>query len=409
MKRTLWIIEDMVDLQPVYQNIFDEEIYSITFFEAFDEFKSEYVRLKDDQLPELIIADIMLKDGHFIKLLNDSDITLNTPYLVISSSDDIETIRTAFEAGAIDYLLKPFNYNETLAKVERHLKTIEDQNQEISKSLEALNLNLDAFTNKEVRIIESFNANKEKSLHRSDIVNIIWKNVTIHPNTLDVHIYNLRRKLKKENFTIKAIGGGVFKFIEINPQLNPKRMKMLKVLIFALVVTNASAITKEQNAAADASADFIRSFIASVKTQKIKAKIDSCPFDKAKWLVLLLSGNSFTEKLEYTDKCDLKGSYTPKKGVLFPVKLDVRNVPEFNKVQFNFLIKLDYGMKPVVKLNMKNGSAIGSKNTVSFEADYQGTIDISSQELKPTNQSGTIKIKSINGKQINKSYPLKLK
>jgi DNA-binding response OmpR family regulator len=215
MKNSLWIIEDMEDLHSVYQNIFNEESYSISFFKSFNEFRNKYTKLKDDQHPELIIADIMLGDGHFIKLLNESEITLNTPYLVISSSDDIETIRTAFEAGAIDYLLKPFNYNETLAKVERHLNVIEDKNNATSKSLEALNLNIDTYTNKEIKIIESFNANENKSLHRNEIVNIIWKNVSIHPNTLDVHIYNLRKKLKKENYTIKATGSGIFKFISL--------------------------------------------------------------------------------------------------------------------------------------------------------------------------------------------------
>jgi DNA-binding response OmpR family regulator len=213
MNKTLWIIEDMVDLQPVYKNIFDSEEYSIRFFKSFDEFSKSYQAEK--VLPHLIIADIMLEDGNFFKLLNESDITLNTPYLVISSSDDIDTMRIAFEAGAIDYLLKPFNYNETLAKVERHLYKIEERNHETSKSLEALNLDLAAFTNKEIKIIESFNVKEDKTLHRNEIVKIIWKNIAIHPNTLDVHIYNLRKKLKSFGYGIKAIGNGLFKFTEM--------------------------------------------------------------------------------------------------------------------------------------------------------------------------------------------------
>jgi DNA-binding response OmpR family regulator len=213
MNKVLWIIEDMVDLQPVYKNIFDNEEYTIRFFKSFDEFSKSYHAEKF--LPHLIIADIMLEDGNFFKLLNESDMTLNTPYLVISSSDDIDTMRIAFEAGAIDYLLKPFNYNETLAKVERHLYKIEERNHETSKSLEALNLDLAIFTNKEIKIIESFNIKEDKTLHRNEIVKIIWKNIAIHPNTLDVHIYNLRKKLKTFNYGIKAIGNGLFKFIQM--------------------------------------------------------------------------------------------------------------------------------------------------------------------------------------------------
>ena len=137
---------------------------------------------------------------------------------MISSSDDIDTMRIAFEAGAIDYLLKPFNYNETLAKVERHLYKIEERNHETSKSLEALNLDLSLFTNKEIKIVESFNMKEDKTLHRNEIVKIIWKNIAIHPNTLDVHIYNLRKKLKTFGYGIKAIGNGLFRFIDLEPK-----------------------------------------------------------------------------------------------------------------------------------------------------------------------------------------------
>ncbi len=212
LTKKLWIIEDMEDLQPIYGHIFDGKEFQLQFFTSFDEFRKAYTSEKN--LPDLIIADIMLEDGHFFKLLNETDMTLNTPYLVISSSDDLETLRNAYAAGAIDYLLKPFNQNEIRAKVERHLINIEERVQEASKSLEALNLDLTFFTNKEIKIIESFNLKEEKTLHRNEIVKVIWKNIAIHPNTLDVHIYNLRKKLKNFGYGIKAIGNGLFKFIE---------------------------------------------------------------------------------------------------------------------------------------------------------------------------------------------------
>ncbi|MEX0797808.1 MAG: response regulator [Bacteriovoracaceae bacterium] len=212
-KKNLWIIEDMEDLQPIYQSILEEDKYNLTFFTSFDEFRSAYLSSKDQI--DLIIADIFLEDGHFFKLLNESDMTLSTPYLVISSSDEYESLQNAFEAGAIDYILKPFNKSEIKAKVERHVRQIDERNHETSKSLEALHLDLASFTNKEIKIIESFNVQEDKTLHRNDIVKIIWKNIAIHPNTLDVHIYNLRKKLKQSNYSIKAIGNGLFRFVKL--------------------------------------------------------------------------------------------------------------------------------------------------------------------------------------------------
>lgn len=222
LTKKIWIIEDMEDLQPIYAHIFNDSGFQLTFFTSFEEFRKAY--LSEKNTPDLIIADIMLEDGHFFKLLNELDMTLNTPYMVISSSDDLETIRNAYQAGAIDYLLKPFNQNEIRAKVERHLINIEERIQETSKSLEALNLDLTQFTNKEIKIIESFNMKEEKTLHRNEIVKVIWKNIAIHPNTLDVHIYNLRKKLKNFNYGIKAIGNGLFKFIDNNEKAPQKEM-----------------------------------------------------------------------------------------------------------------------------------------------------------------------------------------
>jgi len=147
LPKRLWIIEDMEDLQPIYLSIFNETQFKISFFKSFDEFSHKYQQAKD--LPDLIIADIMLEDGHFFKLLNEADIALNVPFMVVSASDEYETISNAFEAGAIDYVLKPLKYNEVRAKVERHLLKIEEKYLESSKSLEALQIDLSNFTNKE--------------------------------------------------------------------------------------------------------------------------------------------------------------------------------------------------------------------------------------------------------------------
>lgn len=214
-EKNIWIIEDIEDLQFVYRNIFSETPITLTFFKSFESFAKALDNR--DNHPDLIIADIMLGGDHFFQLLNEADLSLSVPYLVISGRDDYETISNAFKADAIDYILKPLNHDEIRAKVERHLLKIEEKSLESSKSLEALNIDFTNFTNKEVKIIESFNQKEDKTLHRNEIVQIIWKNIAIHPNTLDVHIYNLRKKLKEFDYTIKAIGGGYFTFIDTNP------------------------------------------------------------------------------------------------------------------------------------------------------------------------------------------------
>lgn len=213
-EKTLWIIEDMHEMRPVYESIFDNSKakLNLKFFSSFAQFSESYHRAEVH--PDLIIADIMLEDGNFIQMLNEANLSLNSPFLVASICDDYETIANAFEIGAIDYIIKPLKFDEVKAKVERHLVIIEERNIENTKTLSALRIELSQFTNMEIKIIESFNIQDQLTLHRNDLIQIIWKNIAIHPNTLDVHIYNLRKKLKCFNYSIKAIGNGYFKFID---------------------------------------------------------------------------------------------------------------------------------------------------------------------------------------------------
>lgn len=219
----LWIIEDMQELHAVYETIFENSQHQLKFFVNYAQFKTSYDELVEKSTssnsPDLLIIDIKLEDGDFFKHLNEDNVNLNANFIVVSESSDYQSVYDALSTGALDFIVKPINLSEMQAKVDHHLEKIEEKKRLKDNILKQMNLNITDFTNKEVKIIESFQAKEDKTLHRSQIVQIIWKNIAIHPNTLDVHIYNLRRKLKPYNFNIKAIGSGQFKFIEMEKSL----------------------------------------------------------------------------------------------------------------------------------------------------------------------------------------------
>jgi len=73
-------------------------------------------------LPDLLLLDIWMSgtDGRDIcKILKQSDRTSNIPIVLVSASKDIE--RSAFEAGANDFIAKPFEMNELLQKIEKNI------------------------------------------------------------------------------------------------------------------------------------------------------------------------------------------------------------------------------------------------------------------------------------------------
>ena len=76
----------------------------------------------DGEFPDLLLLDIWMSghDGRDIcRHLKQNQQTRNIPIVLISASQDIE--RSALEAGANDFLAKPFDMNDLLAKIAQHI------------------------------------------------------------------------------------------------------------------------------------------------------------------------------------------------------------------------------------------------------------------------------------------------
>jgi len=76
--------------------------------------------LKKD-LPDLIITDIMMPYTSGLELIGviRSDVKLKIPIIVLSGMGEEETVLQAFELGADDFIIKPFNPNELSLRVKR--------------------------------------------------------------------------------------------------------------------------------------------------------------------------------------------------------------------------------------------------------------------------------------------------
>jgi len=75
--------------------------------------------------PDLIISDLVMpyRDGYgLIRALRDQPETSRTPIVILSMRDREDDIVRGFEEGADDYVVKPFNARELLARVRKHLE-----------------------------------------------------------------------------------------------------------------------------------------------------------------------------------------------------------------------------------------------------------------------------------------------
>ncbi len=172
---------------------------------------------------DVIILDLMLPDiqGEEIcqKLRKDK---IDTYILMLTAKKQIDDIVSGLNHGADDYLTKPFEFSELLARI-RALIRRTSENKENILYTSCIKLYLDKekvfigskeikLTKKEFMILEYFLRNKGQVLSRNQILEHAWdRNVDIFTNVVDTHIKNLRRKLGKRNSTIEAVYGSGYR------------------------------------------------------------------------------------------------------------------------------------------------------------------------------------------------------
>jgi len=197
------IVEDNNDINNLL-NDFLKDKYLIT--QAFA--GSEAKRLISDNEYDLILLDLMLPGFSGEELISiirkDSDI----PIIVITAKGDVSTLVDVLALGANDYIAKPFNNSEVLARIEVQLRShnigfaplvykvgpieIDDRSHEIR-----VNDNLLEVTQKEYEILKLFLQYPNQVFTKANIYCQVWKEEYYgDDNTIAVHMFRLRNKLK---------------------------------------------------------------------------------------------------------------------------------------------------------------------------------------------------------------------
>jgi DNA-binding response OmpR family regulator len=155
----------------------------------------------------LIILDMILPDGHGISVLKTvRESGAATPILVVSGEGDTDTIVKALDAGADDYLQKPFSDEDLRARVRslfhrRHLSgppTVSCANLVLNRkeryaSVAEKRLQL---TSKEYTLLEYMVVNRDKVVPRADLLKKVWRfDFDPGTNMVDVNVSRLRAKL----------------------------------------------------------------------------------------------------------------------------------------------------------------------------------------------------------------------
>lgn len=190
----------------------------------------EFMAAISDELPELVLLDIMLPGEDGIQILRDlrrNAATARTPVIMVTARGaEYEKVQ-ALDLGADDYVTKPFGMMELVSRIRAVLRRCgsgRDEQEVLQIGKIEMNLkkhqvmadgelvNLDR---KEYELLRKFLMNPEVVLTREQILSDIWGYAFDgETRTVDVHIRTLRQKLGETGSQIATVRGVGYKIVE---------------------------------------------------------------------------------------------------------------------------------------------------------------------------------------------------
>lgn len=210
MNKTIVIVEDNKDINQLLSDYLKENGYNtISFLNG----QLASNGLKESEY-DLVLMDLMLPYIGGEHLIRELRTYSNVPVIVLSAKSMMETKLEVLRLGADDYIMKPFDLDEVLVRIEvvlrrsnrgkekgTHeltcyqygtLKMIEEEHKVFHEDTEI------SLTAKEYELLKQFLKTPQKTFTKANLYEAVWNDVYYYEdNTINVHMSNLRSKLKR--------------------------------------------------------------------------------------------------------------------------------------------------------------------------------------------------------------------
>ena len=224
---TILIIDDDKELTELLDEFLSEHKYKTQIYHN----PVQAVKALEKQAPDLVLLDIMMPEMDGFQVLRKIRETLDLPVIMLTAKGEVSDKVVGLELGADDYLAKPFEPRELLARIQSILRRVYSQNALVDiLNFESLEINklkeevvLDGKTislsTSEFEALLLFANNSNKVLDREFLVEnlrgITWQT---YDRSVDVLVSRLRNKLGEtpaRTRFIKTIHGVGYKFIAV--------------------------------------------------------------------------------------------------------------------------------------------------------------------------------------------------
>ncbi len=227
MEYSVFVVEDDESIRGLYELAFQDKFDCKSFVTA----ESMFVAL-NKQIPDIIILDLMLPgmDGlSALTMLKQDARTRDIPVIIASAKGDESVKVRGLDAGADDYIAKPFGMLELIARVKANLRKagLKKTEEELIECGEVkinnaehvvyVNNNAVSLTLKEYNLLSLLVKNADCVVTREKILAEVWDYEFVgETRTLDMHIKSLRSKLAEysDRQSILTIRGVGYKYIK---------------------------------------------------------------------------------------------------------------------------------------------------------------------------------------------------
>jgi two-component system response regulator CpxR len=222
MCRRLLLIDDDVELAGLMRDFFAEHDFSLDV--CYDG-AAGLRRLQEDAF-DLVLLDVMLPKRDGFSVLHDLRQKSNVPVLMLTAVTDQASRIAGLEGGADDYLPKPFDPVELLARVNAILRRVRPAAPKVATSLHIRGIELVPgtrtvlkqsapvpVTTAEFEILETLMRHAGRVVTRDDITQCLYqRDASPFDRWIDVHISRLRKKLESGTTLIRTVRGTGYQF-----------------------------------------------------------------------------------------------------------------------------------------------------------------------------------------------------
>ena len=224
MSQKVLVVEDDINIAELLRLYLQKDGFEVSH--AADGGKA--VEMAKEIQPDLVLLDIMLPVMDGWQVCRELRKTMKMPIIMLTAKGETEDKVSGLEMGADDYIVKPFEVKELLARVHAVLRRTGDDGKPKSKKLtfDKLVINLDSYElivdgkkidtpPKELELLYHLASTPNRVYTRNQLLDEVWGfDYFGDSRTVDVHIKRLREKVEgvSDQWALKTVWGVGYKF-----------------------------------------------------------------------------------------------------------------------------------------------------------------------------------------------------